>query len=170
MKGVQHFSAISGLKVNSEKSSYFFGNVPNSVIDDILHLTGFVRGYFPVTYLGLPLITTKLKARECMPLVLKICAKFKRWLCRFLSYAGRLQLLKVVLFGTQSYWTTHLFLRKRILKHLQSLCTRSLWGGSHTSTAMVKVSWKDCCLPKSEEGLGLRDFCEWNKAAILFQF
>lgn len=170
LDGVNSFSRLSGLMVNQEKSACFFYNVAPAIEQQIIHLSGFNRGTFPVTYLGLPLITSKLKARDCLPLILKLCLKFESWLCRFLSFAGRLQLLKLVLFGTQSYWTTNLFLPKCILKQIQSMYIKFLWGGSHTSSAAAKVAWKDCCLPKSEGGLGLRDFCEWNQASVLFQF
>ncbi|KAL1213822.1 hypothetical protein V5N11_009999 [Cardamine amara subsp. amara] len=33
--------------------------------------------------------------------------------------------------------------------------------------ASAKVAWQDICLPKSEGGLGLRDFVIWNKALNL---
>lgn len=169
MSGVSVFSNISGLKINAEKSACFFGNVSENVAGDILNYTGFIRASFPITYLGLPLITTKLRNSDCLPLVQKICRKFELWTCRFLSYAGRLQLIKVVLFGIQSYWTMHLFLPMKIIKEIQTLCAKFLWGSSHTSTAASKVSWKDCCLPKLEGGLGIRDIGEWNKASILYQ-
>lgn len=170
MNGVYDFSNYSGMKINPEKSACFFGNVSDGVAREILNFTGFSRAIFPVTYLGLPLITTKLRGSDCVPLVQKICRKFELWTCRFLSYAGRLQLIKVVLFGIQSYWTLHLFLPVRIIKEIQSLCAKFLWGSSHTSSAAHKVSWKDCCLPKNEGGLGIRDMGEWNKASILYQF
>lgn len=169
LNGVKVFSEISGLKVNPEKSAVFFGNVNQENRESILTATGFAQGNFPVTYLGLPLITSKLNARDCMPLVQKICGKLEDWTHIFLSYAGRLLLLKVVLFSIQGYWAAHLFLPKSILKKIQSLCIKFLWGGTQASKCAVKVAWKDCCLPKVEGGLGIRDIFEWNKASILYQ-
>lgn len=89
---------------------------------------------------------------------------------RFLSYVGRLQLLKVVLYGMQSYWSSHLFLQKGVLKKLMSLFTKFLWGGSTTSSKQAKVSWDDCCFPKDENGLGLKNLFDRNKAAIYYNF
>lgn len=80
------------LKWTHKRVLVFFGNVPHNVVIDIIAATGFNREFFPVTYLGLPIITTRLKARDCLPIVLKICAKFETRTCHFLSYAGRLQL------------------------------------------------------------------------------
>lgn len=157
MSGVGKFSSMSGLMVNMEKSACFFGNVDTHTVNTILSNTGFSRGFFPVTYLGLPLITSKLHFRDCMPLVLRMCKKFDSWTCYFLSYAGRHQLLKTVMFGIQGYWAAHLFLPQYIIKKIQSLCVKFLWGGKHSSACQVKVSWKECCSPKEEGGLGIRD-------------
>lgn len=89
--------------------------------------------------------------------MLNLCKRFDSWTCKFLSYAGRLQLIKAVIFGVQSYWAMHIFLPKSILKRIQSLCVKFLWGGTIFSSPAVKVSWKECCLLKEEGGLGLRD-------------
>lgn len=75
----------------------------------------------------------------------------------------------MVIFGIQGYWTTHLFLQKRVLKKIQSLCVKFLWGGSSTASCHVNVSWNECCKTKQEGGLGLCDLCEWNKASIIYQ-
>lgn len=61
MNGVNLFSAISGLKVNAEKSACFFGNVSSEVKNSILQATGFIQGFFPVTYLGQLLLHQSLK-------------------------------------------------------------------------------------------------------------
>lgn len=169
MNGLDLFSNASGLCPNKDKSQVFFGNVPSEIQNSILEVTGFQRGELPIKYLGLPLISTKLKKSDCIPLIQKICRSIDSWTCRFLSHAGRLQLLKVVLYGIQGYWISHLFLQKGILKQLSSLFIKFLWGGSTTSTKMVKVSWLDCCYPKEEGGLGLKNLFLWNEAAIFHQ-
>lgn len=169
MEGIHTFSSASGLFPNQNKSHCFFGNVPSNVQQSILDITGFRVGSLPIKYLGLPLISTKLKNVDCIPLIQRICSKIDSWLCRMLSYAGRLQLLKVVLYGVQGYWTSHIFLQKGVLKQLSSYFTKFLWGGNTTSTKMVKVAWEDCCFPKDEGGLGLKNLHHWNRAAIFYQ-
>lgn len=167
-QGVQSFSSASGLSPNRQKSHCFFGNVPLDTKLSILDLTGFLEGQLPIKYLGLPLVSTKLNFRDCTPLIIKICSKIDSWLCRFLSFAGRLQLLKIVLYGIQGFWSLHLFLQKGVLKRLTTLFLKFLWGGCTTSTKPAKVAWSDCCLPKEEGGLGLRDLFSWNRAAIFY--
>lgn len=69
-------------------------------------------------YLGIPLISSQLKNCDCRDLVDRIMAKVKSWLSKYLSYAGRVQLIRVVLFAIQSYWSAIVFLSKVLLMKL----------------------------------------------------
>lgn len=80
----------------------------------------------------------------------------------FLRLGGQLQLLKAILFSIQSYWAMYLFLPIGILKRIQGYMARFLWSGSYSVTPQHKMAWQDCCLPKHEGGLGLRDLFEWD--------
>lgn len=168
IQGVNLFSSISGLHPNKEKSLCFFANVLGEVQDAVLATTGFAKGALPIRYLGLPLISTQLSSRDCRPLIMRIRDKIELWTNKLLNHAGRLQLLKIVLFGIQSYWSVHLALPVSVLKELQSLFVKFLWGGSATNAKQVKVSWHECCLKKEEGGLGLRDLCHWSRVAFLY--
>lgn len=64
------------------------------VIKDV---TGFRVGKLPVSYLGIPLMTKKPTVRGFDPLIHKMRSKVENWSTRHLSYAGRLQLVQVVL-------------------------------------------------------------------------
>lgn len=168
-KGITLFSSFSGLIPNPRKSQCFFGNVPPVVMNFATQLTGFQCASLPIKYLGLPLFDTKPTAVICVPLISRLCQMIDHWTCKFLSTSGRLQLLNTVLFGIQSYWSAYLFLSKGILNRAKSLLANFLWGGTHRSSSMHKVSWSECCLPKSEGGLGIRDPIIWNIAAIYHQ-
>ncbi|KAK1360680.1 hypothetical protein POM88_045154 [Heracleum sosnowskyi] len=169
LNSVNRFFNASGLKPNPLKSACYFCNVDQDTVQSTLTTSGFSRGSFPFKYLGLPLITGRLSATDCKELTDKLCNRIDHWTSRFLRYSGRLLLLKTVLFSIQGYWASYLFLPKGVLKHLQSLFGRFLWGGNVNSRSQHKVSWHDCCLPKNEGGLGIRDLTEWNRAAIFYQ-
>ena len=95
------FSNMSGLVPNNGKSCIFIaGNNQTYILD----LFQFPRGTLPVRYLGVPLITSKLNASNCKPLVDSITARIRMWTSRFLSFPGRLQLIHSVLCSIQSYW------------------------------------------------------------------
>lgn len=167
LEGVNNFASISGLVPNKDKSLCFFSSMDDVTVDYTLQASGVQRGTLPIRYLGLPLISTKLTLRDCSSLIARIRSRIDKWTTCTLSQAGRLQLLKVVLFGIQGYWSNHLFLPKSVLKQLQTLFIKFLWGGSSINTKQVKVSWHDCCKLKSEGGLGIRDLCQWNTASFL---
>ncbi|XP_059658436.1 uncharacterized protein LOC132304729 [Cornus florida] len=61
-RSLDHFSALSGLCINPSKSNFFVSRVSLDMANDIGTLLGFDRGEFPFKYLGVPLISTSLKA------------------------------------------------------------------------------------------------------------
>ncbi|XP_056688471.1 uncharacterized protein [Spinacia oleracea] len=107
---------------------------------------------------------------ECKPLIEKIVARIKCWSARLLSYDGRLQLIKSVLFGIQLYWCQIFVLPKKVMKEIQRICRCFLLTGSEAGSKKAHVSWEQLCLPKSSGGWNLKDLTIWNKAAFLKNF
>ena len=66
------FSGASGLHPNVSKSEAFYCNVGDTTRNAIDHMVGFPEGSFPVRYLGIPLITTRLAHMDCKGLVDKV--------------------------------------------------------------------------------------------------
>ena len=99
MDELNRFEIFSGLQVNKQKSATFLAGVNDDVKNDLLNTTGFSLGSFPMKYLGVPLISTRLSHSDCQPLLDKIMARIQSWTSRSLSYAGRLQLISSVLYS-----------------------------------------------------------------------
>ncbi|XP_028090262.1 uncharacterized protein LOC114290524 [Camellia sinensis] len=97
MVGLEEFSSLSGLTPNPSKSNVFFSGCNKKLRDDILQIASFSEGTLPVKYLGVPLITTKLKASNCKQLVDRITKRISSWTNKLLSYAGRSQLIQTIL-------------------------------------------------------------------------
>ncbi|XP_050207447.1 uncharacterized protein LOC126656868 [Mercurialis annua] len=93
-KNLSHFKDSSGLEINPNKSQVFFCNVKDNVKDRIMSTLGFKQGILPLRYLGIPLITTRLSKSDCKGITDKITSRIISWTCKFLSYAGRLQLIQ----------------------------------------------------------------------------
>ncbi|XP_052477986.1 uncharacterized protein LOC128033820 [Gossypium raimondii] len=53
--------------------------------------------------------------------------KIGKLLVRHLSYAGKLQLIKAVLFSIQAYWCMRFLLPKAVLKKVSQICVRFFW-------------------------------------------
>ncbi|KAJ0479496.1 putative RNA-directed DNA polymerase [Helianthus annuus] len=165
---LQQFSNLSGLVPSIPKCTVFFGNVPQSVKQEILHVLPFREGSLPVRYLGVPLISSKLSYKDCKILVERMDKKIDNWMTRSLSFAGRLQLVNSVLSAMHIYWATVFLLPAKIVTDLERCMRAFLWSGKNQLNVKAKVAWKIVCLPKNEGGLGVRCIVDVNKALISY--
>ncbi|XP_074296285.1 uncharacterized protein LOC141626279 [Silene latifolia] len=102
---LEHFGRISRLKANSEKTSIFFGGVHEQVKQAILAYTNFQQEEFPIRYLGVPLNASRLCISNFGMLINKMQHVIHHWSTKFLSYAGKLQLIQSRLDSTgDSFW------------------------------------------------------------------
>ncbi|XP_075083309.1 uncharacterized protein LOC142167054 [Nicotiana tabacum] len=167
MMGVfEHFSAVSGLKANLKKSSLYIAGVHVAFKEKMiveLHLT---LGTLPFKYPGVPLSTRKLITHQCIPLVEKIVDRIRSWTSKFLSYAGRLQLIKSVLFEMQTYWAQVFLIPKKAIKTINSICRNFLWVGVHDNTSRAPVAWETLCKPRAADGLNIINYALWNKVEL----
>ncbi|KAJ8419494.1 hypothetical protein Cgig2_018751 [Carnegiea gigantea] len=79
---------------------------------------GLRESSFPLHYLGVPTMASKLTKAECAHLVDKLTAKVHQWAIRNISYAGRLALINSILFGMFNYWHQFSFCPMKSLKGL----------------------------------------------------
>ena len=124
------FSQATGLYVQPSKFHVYFGGVQQRIKQEIIQLTGFGEGSIPFKYLGVPLASKKLSSQHCQPLIEKITGRIKHWTSHLLSYAGRCQLIKSVIFAISTYWLQVLPLPKQVLQRIDSICRSFLWCGS----------------------------------------
>ena len=158
----EEFTGWSGLSISLEKSTIFMAGVAEGEKSRILTNFPFAEGKLPVRYLGLPLMTQAMGRQDYMPLVEKIRGRISTWTCRFLSYAGRLQLIKSVLLSIVNFWATVFRLPSKCSAEIERLCSAFLWTGPELKSTGAKVAWQDICKPKNEGGLGIRPLKEAN--------
>ena len=91
------FQDLSGLYPNPNKSDIFLSGALNAEREQIICILGFIEGELPMKYLGVPLLSSRLKVVYCKGLVDRITSKVRHWTCRTLSYAGWVQLINSVL-------------------------------------------------------------------------
>ena len=156
------FELWSGLSISLEKSTIFMAGV--SVVERCRILTNFpfAVGELPVRYLGLPLLTQAMRARDYLPLLEKIRGRICTWTSRFLSYAGRLQLIQSVLVSIINFWSAVFRLTSQCIREIEQLCSAFLWSGPALKTSGAKVAWVEVSKPKNEGGLGIRSLKEIN--------
>ncbi|GJU88114.1 hypothetical protein Tco_1300537 [Tanacetum coccineum] len=134
---LNEFKNVSGLVPSIPKSTVYFCNVVNHVKLAILSIMPFSEGTLPVTYLGVPLISTRLFNRDCK-----------------------------VISSMHVYWPSVLMIPIGILLDIEQLIRGFLWCNGELKRGKAKVAWADICLPKSKGGLGLRRLEIFNIALM----
>ncbi|RAL49224.1 hypothetical protein DM860_014442 [Cuscuta australis] len=161
MQSLDHLSSVSGLTLNPTKSNIFIAGKFRDTSQNLLDLAPFPRGQLPVRYLGLPLASQRISEADFAPLFKTVDGFLSKWGTLKLSYAGKLELIRAVIQGVQSFWLQTFPVQKYVLHRITSLCRDFLWGSK-----FAKVAWADICKPKGEGGLGLRDANIWNNALL----
>jgi len=157
------FAAFSGLNISLEKSTLFMASISSETCASILARFPFDSGSLPVRYLGLPLMTKRMTLADCLPLLEKIRSRISSWKNRFLSYAGRLQLLNSVISSLTNFSISAFRLPRACIREIEQISAAFLWSGTDLNPHKAKVAWHDVCKPKSEGGLGLRSLVDVNK-------
>ncbi|GJZ40961.1 putative reverse transcriptase domain, reverse transcriptase zinc-binding domain protein [Tanacetum coccineum] len=126
----------------------------------------FEEGILPIKYLGVPLISSRLLYKDCKILVEKVRKRIGDWKNKWLSFAGRRQLVISVLSSMHIYWASVFILPMGIINHIEQLMSGFLWCQGDMKRGKAKVSWEDVCLPKQEGGLGIRRLENFNVALM----
>ena len=123
---MRQFTAISKMDINYNKSSIFFGGQVWHRQWITFHL-GLNQGNLPIRYLGLPLISKRLSASECSPLLQAVTQQLQSWKAKLLSFARRAELIKSVLSAMSLYWTSVFLLPVSVLKEIDRMMMAFLW-------------------------------------------
>lgn len=142
----EDFATISGLNISKEKSTMYLTGISTRKMTRIDDRFSFCTGELPVRYLGLPLLTKRMTKTNYAPLIETLRSRISSWTTRFLSYAGRLQLIKSVLASVINFWIAAFCLPQGSIIEIESLCSAFLWSGPrlHGKTYadhMMKVNW-----------------------------
>lgn len=161
LSAMEEFKRMSGLDMNHAKSELFFGgylDIQKAVLSD---LYGIKLGEFPTRYLGLPLKPGCISLATLQPFIDQITDKLHSWTMKFLSFAGKVQLITSVIYGNVNFWSSVFVLPKSFYAKIDSLCSAFLWRNKTDSGRGDRVAWKDICKPKMEGGSGrLLEDCE----------
>ncbi|XP_077225232.1 uncharacterized protein LOC143859080 [Tasmannia lanceolata] len=139
---IQRFNHCSELEVNINKSEIFFTEKAKQVSTSISSILSIPEGQFPIKYLGLPLISTRLRISDCTMLISKIQKRIAGWANRCLSRAGRVELAKTVLNSFQLYWSASFNLPSTILDKIEQIIRNFIWAG-HSQRKVIHANILD---------------------------
>ncbi|KAG7561138.1 Reverse transcriptase zinc-binding domain [Arabidopsis thaliana x Arabidopsis arenosa] len=161
------FKNGSGLGINRQKTALLIDGGDFNALEALSERHGVSHGSFPVRYLGVPLMAQKMRKHDYQPLLDRINFKFSSWTVRHLSFAGRLQLLKSVIYSTINFWISIFILPNQCLLKLEQMCNAFLWKGAPNSARGAKIAWDVVCSSKECGGLGLKRLASWNSVMAL---
>lgn len=161
------YRSLSGQLLNWKKSNIDFGKgISPARIRDLLSICDMKRGGKSLHYLGVSLFVGAPRQRWLLSWMDNLLARFRCWIGLSLSFAGRVALVSSMIYGSllhsfQIYrWPS--FLLSKMTKAIRNF----IWSDSILQKKLVQVSWKKCCRPKEEGGLGLRDLSLLYKALL----
>ncbi|GKD98372.1 RNA-directed DNA polymerase, eukaryota, reverse transcriptase zinc-binding domain protein [Tanacetum coccineum] len=102
-KALEKFSVVSRLQPNLGKSTMFCGSLDDETKGEIQNILPFKIGKLSVKYLGVPLMSKKIRVADCKVPIDKVTQKLSDWKNKNLTYAGRAQLIASVLSSMQVY-------------------------------------------------------------------
>ena len=134
---------------------------------NLKRLTGFSEGKFPFKYLGVPIVSGRMKISDLEELENKVKRKISGWKMKLLSAGGRVILLRHVLASMALHQLAVLQVPKLIIASLNRLMSAFFWGERDGKGKKKWVAWRNICLPLKEGGLGIRSFDDMQKALHL---
>jgi len=123
------FEQVSGLKVNFNKSLLTGVNVSTSWLHEAALVLHYRVGNFPFMYLGLPIGGDPRKLDFWKPIVNSIISRLSSWKSKFLSFGGRLILLKSVMSSLPVYFISFFKAPAGIISSIKSLFKFFFLGG-----------------------------------------
>jgi len=115
------FENISGLKVNFHKSMLSGVNVNDSWLMEAALVLNCRRGAVPFVYLGLPIGGDSTKLSFWKPVIDRVVARLSSWNNKFLSFGGRLILLKSVMSSLPVYFLSFFKASAGIISLIKSI-------------------------------------------------
>ncbi|XP_071692041.1 uncharacterized protein [Rutidosis leptorrhynchoides] len=100
------------------------------------------------------------------PIITKVEKRLANWKMNLLTFGGRLTLIKSVLGALGTYYLSLYKAPKNVLKHLESLRSHFLWGGTKDDRKIHWIKWDDVLKSKDKGGLGVVSFESLNKALL----
>ncbi|CAL0325442.1 unnamed protein product [Lupinus luteus] len=160
------FEMTSGLRINCHKSS-FIGIKPRR---------GFVQmavtkllcsvGSIPFKFLGIHVGANPRRISTWSSIVDSFKKKLAFWQHKFLSFGGRVTLIKSVLSSLPIYLFSFFKAPISVIHELDKIQRRFLWGRGEGSKGIHWVSWSMVCRSKEEGGFGIKNLSLFNLSLL----
>lgn len=161
------FSAVSGLLINYDKSTWVPINVRPQRVPIVSAVMGYTISDFPITYLGLPLTIKKPHRALYLPLIHKIETQLEGWKSKLLSRGGRFELMNSVLSFIPIYFMASFLIPQWVISRLDQIRRGFLWGKTDSHRGISLINWETVCFPKQNHGMGGVDLKLRNHSLLI---
>lgn len=90
----------------------------------------------------------------------------KCWSKKLLAQSGKIQLIKSIVFGKQTYWAQVFILPKKIMKLINTHCGIFLWIGHTCPSKRALVSREKLYIPNAVGGQNILNIYNQNKVGV----
>ncbi|KAI0494214.1 hypothetical protein KFK09_024345 [Dendrobium nobile] len=152
------FSLESGLSFNTSKCAFFTSKwITRTNINRIIAYTRFEHNSLPFKYLGAPIFRGLKKSHLFDEIIKKIQGKISSWEYHFLSYGGRLSILKSTLNSMAFHLLQVIKPNISTFRRLERILNKFFWGSRENIHRMHWSTLIKLCGPLNEGGLGCKN-------------
>ncbi|KAL0920046.1 hypothetical protein M5K25_009153 [Dendrobium thyrsiflorum] len=126
-----------------------------------------------LNYLGVKLALRRLVVADFNGIIERTSNKLNVWGNKFISSAGKIQLVNSTCLAIPIFSATHSLVPTRVLHIIEKLCRDYVWCKGNGSKGMHFVAWNVLCRPKHKGGRGLMsivDKCGPLRARLAWNF
>ncbi|KAJ9541035.1 LOW QUALITY PROTEIN: hypothetical protein OSB04_027541 [Centaurea solstitialis] len=163
------FQELSGLKINVRKSRLFGLGVTEEDVRRWATSAGCGFGKLPFLYLGLPVGASMKRLDHWKEALDKIQKRLESWKSRFVSFGGRLMLVKSVLGSLPLYFFSMFRAPSGVIKECERLRCRFFWGGGGgegVQKGKVWVKWTNTLKNYKKGGLNIGSLESMNLSLL----
>lgn len=160
------FEITSGLKINYHKTMLCGVCVNDAELQTYAEVLRCKTQKLPIKYLGMPLgVSPRLKS-TWKEVITKVRLRLASWKRRYLSFEGRIVLIKSVLGSLPIFYMSLFKMPESVARSIESIQARFLWGGSDLKKKIHLVAWSKVTQPYSSGGLGIKNIRDMNDALL----
>ncbi|CAL0303504.1 unnamed protein product [Lupinus luteus] len=160
------FELASGLRINFHKSKLIGIKSSESFVQMAVNKLLCGIGSIPFKFLGIPVGANPRRSSMWNPIIDSFKKKLSFWQQKLFSFGGRITLLKSVLCSLPIYYFSFFKASASVIKALERIQRRFLWGRGEESKGIHWVKWETVCRSREDGGLGIKNLKLFNLSLL----